>query len=1047
MNFFAAGRRGHDVAGRAISAFITLAAIGGCGGGSGAAGSDASTALGDTRSQALSAGVGGPNVPGAKPPVMAIRAAGSSADGVGAHAVVRFEGRIIAEGEVKSITLANYQIELPGALDGGALDVVLLNALDSAGRPLRSLQIESVTVAGIELRPNDADVVFDQGEGEAAFDGKNLSPGSRTMARNGALRFNLPTAAEVIAAAQAITPAPGVYIDADRGNDSHSGTADSPWRTITHLAGTVLPAGHGIYLRCGSIWRTTLALSATQLTDGSIIAGYGPECARRKAVVSGADDFSGGWQRSGNVWSRSLPPGTPKITQLFMDGQPLRTAQWPNSAGRYGAQTGTSSNSNRRMALTPVDAAALTGMDLVGAVLQMRTQPWLIETRRITATGGGQIDLDTAPEWKLDGGEGYVLQDKRWMLDSAGEFFHDIATQQLHLITPATQTLADPNQALVEGSVRDVAVSLTGRKALLVRDIATNAAREVGLQLPNAPLAQVHRIEAQHNAGAGVRLSQWPRGPSVTAGPRVSDSRFYGNGRYGIDAVDVDGAVISRNRVLATGSSVHHKAGVIAAIGNGPGGRTEDNIVEDSGYQAINFSSLGGSVVARNTVSGYCRRLTDCGAIYTWTGKALAPIGVTSLVEANRVLEAGQRDAADPAPDGGVVGIYIDDFSHGAMVQNNLIAGPPVGVFVHNSSHVRVSGNRIWLPAVAALWLTMDQTDADSAVDNRFTDNEIVPLVQAHARPGTVPTFSTSQMVWIWHATSGAAALAPGHNHFGGNRVVQLQGALAGHARFSGPADEKMLDASAWRELNPAEPAPSRPVRFVPLSVTLGPELVVDGQFESGVAHWRTWQDPNGAGLSVLARSAAPGCAGSCVRFTAGTSGDYLASQPFSMRPGVPHLYRWSASLTAAVSPASVGAPYISRETSPWDGMNDAQGFVSFGSRRGAAGESFAYETLFVPKAANPARVNLQMDSSGVPVLLDSVSVREVTAMNMAVPSDWAAVITAAAGSARAIDCTALGWPVGCSALNVHGQPVPLPILLPAGGAQLLLRADSPYRL
>ena len=118
--------------------------------------------------------------------------------------------------------------------------------------------------------------------------------------------------------------------------------------------------------------------TAAQLVDSSTVAGYGADCASRKAVISGADDFSAGWTKSGSVWSRSLPAGTPKITQLFVDGQPMQTARWPDAAagGRQHALAGAASATGTQVALLAADRTALAGRDVAGATALLRTQPY-----------------------------------------------------------------------------------------------------------------------------------------------------------------------------------------------------------------------------------------------------------------------------------------------------------------------------------------------------------------------------------------------------------------------------------------------------------------------------------------------------------------------------------------------------------------------------------------------------------------------------------------------------------------------------------------------
>ena len=1019
------------------AALLTSLSLGACGGG----GADSDS----ERAEAASRSTRSPTPAGVT--AITLRAASVLVEGSGAQLAVRYNGTLRATVEVRSTMLADYRLELGTVIDGGVLELIFSNAADSQGRSARHLELASLSLGSTVIRPNDAVALFDRGEGVLAFDGQQLEAGRRTLVAAGALRLQLPMA-QVLAAPPAATSDAGFYVDAETGSDSNPGTASLPWRTLSKAASVRLQTGQGLYLRCGSLWRESLALDATQLVDGSVVAGYGSECALRRAVISGADDFSGAWQMSGSLWSRALPAATPKISQLFLNGQPLRTAQWPDavSTGREVALAAGGDAARSRLLLQPGDTSALSGRDLAGATVHIRTQPWMIESRRVVAAGPGHLDLDRPLDWPVDAGEAFVLQDKSWMLDAPGEFFHDTTTQRVLLQVAIVGAPADVNGALIEGSVRDRALAVSQRSALVLRDLAVHAAREDGLRLFDAPRALLQGLEAQSNGANGLQLAQWlPLGATV-AGPTVTDALIAGNGRRGIDAVHVDRALISGNRVLGTGSLPHHQAAVAAGIAAGPGARVENNLIDGAGYVGIAFSALGGSAVTGNTVREYCTRLSDCGGIYTWQGRALATAAQAASVHNNRVL-AAQAQLAGTAVAGNdvVAGIYLDDFTRNVSVRNNLLVGMPRGVFAHNASGLTVEDNRIWLATEAALWASMDQTDADWMSGNVWRNNEIVPVVQAQARAGALPTFAVSQAVWFWHVLAGEAALAPGRNTFSGNRVLQMQGPLAAHAQTRGPAGERTVDARGWQALNPAELLPQRPLRFDAVVPLLGPELVLNGGFEAGLAGWLGYRNPAGNGHELRALPGQAGCAGPCASFTAGYADDLLGSSAFVLRPGVPHVYRWTAALTGGGS-AMVAAPYISRDVSPWDSMTDARGFTGYGPRRVEDTEALHHESFFVPKGNAPARVNLQLETLGVAVAFDTVSVREVTGYGVARVGDWVALAFAPAQAARSLGCAELGWPSGCSAVGLDGRVVTLPLVVPAGGERLLLRADSSLR-
>jgi hypothetical protein len=750
------------------------------------------------------------------------------------------------------------------------------------------------------------------------------------------------------------------------------------------------------------------------------------------------------------VWSRPLPANTPKITQLFLDGKPMRVARWPNLAGwaRHAppsaAATATLSD---RIQVQSTDQSGLAGREITGAKIHVRTQPWLIESRTVRSYASGELRFDHAMNWSIEPGESYVLEDKRWMLDEPGEYFHDTVAQRLYFIPPA-DTPSDLNRSSIEGSVRDTAISIEGRSGLSLRNLAALRARDTGILVTRAYGVTLKRISAIENGGSGVRATDQPAIAPERKGFTVTESVATRNGLFGIEATETTGALLLSNVVNDTGTGRDRTSNVIASIAAGPGARIESNIVHGSGYVGINFSAAGGSAVLDNVITEFCSRLTDCGGIYTYTGRPVFGPAQLSTVSGNHVIRASLPDLAALAKRQSeiVVGIYIDDFTVGSTVVDNVVAQVPVGIFVHNASGVNVTSNRLWLVSEVGLWASLDRTDGDWMRDNRFVENEIVPLVTAVTRGAEQPRFTAAQPIRFWHAVAGVGALGQGRNYFEGNRVIQLQGDLAVHAWLHGSSLSGFVDLDQWRQLNPQEPVTTKHVRFEAVLPTLGSELVIDANFDNGLAHWQSWRSPYGTGFAVAASAPDFACGAGCVSFTAGATGDLLASRPFRLRDGA--TYRYRVLLHSDSVSAALGAPYVSREVSPWDSMAAGGGHETYLSRRATTPGQLDFESYFVAKESAVSRVNLQMESVGVRVGIDAVSVREVTGWLPVSLSDWAALAVAPAGGpARSYGCSDLGWPANCSVVNQAGQPVALPVTLyPRDRPLLLLRADSPLR-
>jgi parallel beta-helix repeat protein len=780
------------------------------------------------------------------------------------------------------------------------------------------------------------------------------------------------------------------------------------------------------------------------LVDGATVSGYGPECATSKATISGADDFSGGWVKSGNIWSRSVALGTPKITRLFVNDAPHATARWPNAASGsqgYALVSASAAASTTRIQATTADLAKLKTADLKNATLYVRTSAWMIEQRQVSSfdTTTGIAMLDKATLFAIDPTEGYVLEDKQWMLDAPGEFFHDTVNGKLYVYAQDSAAQANLNAARIEGSVRDTALALSQRNGLGVSSIAVRMGRSYGLDMTDVPGAVVDNIDASHNGNTGVRLIQDP----TKAGSTVSRSTLSNNGVYGIDAQFAGRAVISNNTVTGTGTTAF-PGWTHAAIAGGDGSKIISNIVSGSAYHGIRFSGTNASQVIGNTISSYCLRLADCGAIYTWNGPKATGSSQTSLVENNQILGASAN--ADGGTGFGlnvVVGVFLDDFSSGVTVRGNMVYNVPVGISVHNGRNNTIDTNRIWLPTMTAISAGMDQSDMDYLTGNVFKNNQIVPVKTAADAFPAMPVFSESYPIWFFNNLSGSASITSGSNVFTGNQVVRMDGSVDGvHTWIRSNTEDRKLSSVAWAKFNPLDAATATPMKFSLYSLVLGPELVPGGNFDNGLGLWTSYFSGKPNTGSVRNSSGAAGCSGNCVTFTSGIAGDYINSPPFTMKANVPHLYAYTAALGGA---ATLGWPYLSRAVTPWDSMA-LSGFTSSVGLSGAAGQVMRYEGFFTPKSAEPTRVNLQLQTAGVPVSFDSVSVREISGFSFAKSSDWGVVAYAPISGPTTVTCASLGWGSTCSVAGIDGKSIALPQTLPAGSSQLYLRADSAWR-
>lgn len=845
------------------------------------------------------------------------------------------------------------------------------------------------------------------------------------------------------------TVAPGYYVDSIDGDDNDAGTILKPWKTLAKARSVSLKTGEGLYLRCGAVWRESLDLDWTRLADGSKVAGYGDCTATNKATISGAISLDSGWVKNGNIWSRAVPPNTPKIARLYVGNEAHRVARWPNFttySSDFAVSDSGAAFSTGTLRAAAADRAALRDKDLNGASVQVRSTSWQIEARQVAGNmaSDGTLPMSSPTTYTPEPGSGYVLQNKLWMLDAPGEFFHDTATNTVYVYPATAAQQANMNGLSVEGSIRKSTLSVKGAPNLLIQNLAFTMSAGDGFQGIDAPGIQVRNVTASRNVGTGIVLAVYDSRVVSTLRSVISDSTVSENWLGGINGRHQERLDITNTTVSDSGL-VDNVAWSDAAINVGDSSTVIGNVVRNSAYHGISFTGTGGSSIKSNHISGYCIRLTDCGAIYTWNGpkQSRRTDNQSSIVEGNQVLDATANMQGAVGGGDVVGGVYLDDYTLGVTVRGNWITGVPVGVFLHNASGITVTQNRLWLSTGVGLNASMDQSDGDYMAGNAFTDNEFVRIVKAQGAYPNLPTISADNTIAFYHYLYGAGAITSGANVFSGNRHVEVNGTTTAVASVWSRLGGQQMTAAEWRALNPAEAALQTPYTFATNAPVLGPELILGGQFTNGIGPWYAWFGTAPVPGSSRYLSSSSGCDGGCMQLTASTSGDMLVSPTFSMTPGVPHLVSYNAVFGNS---GTVGQTYISRSGTPYDSMTDATGYISVSPRTGAAGTSLRYEAYFMPKSNSPAQINLQLETLGTPVAFDNVSIKAVTGFSLPAASEWQRVAHASRTADLTVDCAYLGWSSGCTVGDSSGAAVTLPARVPAGTSRLFFRTDSSWR-
>lgn len=607
------------------------------------------------------------------------------------------------------------------------------------------------------------------------------------------------------------------YVDSASTAATSAGTLNAPWKTLKEVQSqwSSFQNGDAILLKCGSVWRETLDIGATTVARPDLLLGAYGECSdTNRPVIKGSVlvDKAGGWTRFGKgfnytyVKSVTLPASvttvnpknsttgevyprvcddqaTPQpVAGLFLDGQPLTQARFPNPADSATGSEYVPLENDRDASGNPVDIKTFFRMrleemnrlglkktpapKLEGAIVHIRTEPWEIETRVVQAfdASTGLVTLDKPTKHVIKHGSGYILEGKAWFLAKPGQWAYE--SGKLYWWPLANKAPKDVVGNL-EASHIEAGILARRVNGLKVERIRFEQHRRTGVDFSgdfgvdkttgkNVPLPSsditLTDVQAVHAGGCGLSSVL---GDKLT----VQDSQVVGAGRYGLHINPTTNAVVRRNLIMDTG--LYGRAGGAASgmtvrsftkdfplDGRTSVSRVEENVVVRSANTGIFFSNDVGTTVHRNTVLRPCVRLTDCGGIYSFTNyikdeknptaelqnildPALLPDGATVtsnlVVGARSNLDGSYIPARQEAKAGTnqAVGIYLDELSARAKIRDNTVANTEVGIYLHLARFNTIENNTV-LNVSFASFMAAQGANVNGYRDNTVQGNQVL---------------------------------------------------------------------------------------------------------------------------------------------------------------------------------------------------------------------------------------------------------------------------------------------------------------------------------
>jgi len=489
------------------------------------------------------------------------------------------------------------------------------------------------------------------------------------------------------------------YVAQSGGKDSNPGSQFAPFQTIQRCA-NVAVSGDSCLVRAGA-YRETVRPANSGVTfapDGNV-----------SVTVSGADVVSGWAVYQGSIYKSSGMNWTmgPGNDQVFVDGQMMNLARWPNAGFDFlrptwaKADGGQPTSAQAAVDYFPwvIDDSALTQPDGFwnGAEITFMATNNFSQSGVVTSYTKRRLEFrslhSTQSRGFIENGTRYSLSNVLGALDTGGEWYYD-GVGTLYLWTPSGD---NPSGHTVEAKRRMWAFDLSGKSNTTIKGFNIFAAsinmdrsssrnvidginaKYVWHQTRNVPVG-ISQFDAKWGAwNTGSRLAG---SNNVLKNCTIAFSS--GNGVYlsGTQQT-VDNCIIHEVAYMKV------EGGAVSWMGDDPSGsNTRGHVVTNStmynsGRNLVNHYYAPDIKISHNIMYNYCIQVIDCGATYTSKGGSSGEISY-NLVHDN----LGDRYR---------FGIYLDANPQNYLVHHNAVWNLSYGINIgHPALNISVYNNTVW---------------------------------------------------------------------------------------------------------------------------------------------------------------------------------------------------------------------------------------------------------------------------------------------------------------------------------------------------------------
>jgi parallel beta-helix repeat protein len=518
------------------------------------------------------------------------------------------------------------------------------------------------------------------------------------------------------------------YLSSSSGNDANDGLSESQaWQSLDKLNATKLPDNTTLLFKRGDVFRGRVNINESNFKINGLSAdAYGTGS---KPVISGSIVISG-WQPtthpqlSPQVWEAPAPT-TEAILQLFVDGELMTIARYPNADSpasdhdwlNVDESAGTDSFTDAQLA-----SYGKPDNYWKGATLRLRNFSWTYSILPITGYQAASGKLTATGLGNQLGGWGYFLDGKLEELDHPGEWYYDATTQTIYLYPPNG---ANPNNLLVEGSIGGTGWKGNGQGRFTLENLVFQHFNEGVHMGGNEPII-IRHCDFKYNSSG---LSWWNAADIV-----VSENTFDHQLTKALDLkhdvvnFQVQQALVENNTITDTamypgyGQRFQGIYNGTAILAFGEGYTLRGNTVDSTGWVGIYLMKNGHHTVENNIIRHSLALLNDGGGIFIGSSNNIIRGNFVSDTIGNIGDSEGCYPTNNPCyhlPSFGM-GIGSDpNFSNNIIENNTIYNNNDNGIRLNIFKNTTVRNNTLYNNGRAQIYFDKDPS-ANNVVENNI---------------------------------------------------------------------------------------------------------------------------------------------------------------------------------------------------------------------------------------------------------------------------------------------------------------------------------------